>query len=200
MAKRSNKRERLIDAAIQLFYQQGFHQTTIADIAKLSDVPLGNVYYYFKTKDEICSAVIKARHAEVKELISELDNLPTSYEKIQGLINFYLSKAEQVSHYGNIFSSLVQELSKHESSLANDAKEILTAIINWLDVQFKDYLGTDNSEFSFDSAMQLFASIQGMQILTLSFQDPKVTERQTTLLTKWLKSLKITADIQNAAA
>jgi len=200
MAKRSNKRERLIDAAIQLFYQQGFHQTTIADIAKLSDVPLGNVYYYFKTKDEICSAVIKARHTEVKELISELDNLPTSLERIQGLINFYLSKAEQVSHYGNIFSSLVQELSKHESTLANDAKEILTAIINWLDVQFKDYLGTDNSEFSFDSAMQLFASIQGMQILTLSFQDPKVTERQTTLLTKWLKSLKITADIQNAAA
>jgi len=200
MAKRSNKRERLIDAAIQLFYQQGFHQTTIADIAKLSDVPLGNVYYYFKTKDEICSAVIKARHTEVKELISELDNLPTSLERIQGLINFYLSKAEQVSHYGNIFSSLVQELSKHESTLANDAKEILTAIINWLDVQFKDYLGTDNTELSYDSAMQLFASIQGMQILTLSFQDPKVTERQASLLTKWLKSLKITADIQNAAA
>jgi len=200
MAKRSNKRERLIDAAIQLFYQQGFHQTTIADIAKLSDVPLGNVYYYFKTKDEICSAVIKARHTEVKELISELDNLPTSLERIQGLINFYLSKAEQVSHYGNIFSSLVQELSKHESTLANDAKEILTAIINWLDVQFKDYLGTDNTELSYDSAMQLFASIQGMQILTLSFQDPKVTERQASLLTKWLKSLKITADIQGAAA
>lgn len=200
MAKRSNKRERLIDAAIQLFYQQGFHQTTIADIAKLSDVPLGNVYYYFKTKDEICSAVIKARYTEVKDLISELDNLPTSFERIQGLINFYLSKAEQVSHYGNIFSSLVQELSKHESTLANDAKEILNAMINWLDVQFKDYLGTDNSELSSDSAMQLFANIQGMQILTLSFQDPKVTERQASLLTKWLKSLKITADIQGAAA
>tara|TARA_R110000868_G_scaffold114354_1_gene306486 strand:- start:7745 stop:8347 length:603 start_codon:yes stop_codon:yes gene_type:complete len=200
MAKRSNKRERLIDAAIQLFYQQGFHQTTIADIAKLSDVPLGNVYYYFKTKDEICDAVIKARFSEVKELINELNSLSSGFERIQGLINFYLSKAEQVSHYGNIFSSLVQELSKHESPLANDAKSILTAIVEWLDVQFADYLGTDNKELTYDSAMQLFANIQGMQILTLAFQDPKITEKQASLLTKWLKSLKITADIQHAAA
>ena len=49
-ARRNDKRERLIEAADKLIYEQTFHTTTLADIAKLADVPLGNVYYYFKTK------------------------------------------------------------------------------------------------------------------------------------------------------
>ena len=49
----SDKRTRLIEAADKLVQLQGFSQTTLADIAKKADVPLGNVYYYFKTKEEI---------------------------------------------------------------------------------------------------------------------------------------------------
>ena len=46
--ERPAKRDRLIDAASQLFYEQGVERTTIADIAAAADVPAGNVYYYFK--------------------------------------------------------------------------------------------------------------------------------------------------------
>ena len=44
------KRERLIAAAAQRIYEQGVEKTTLADIAAAAGVPLGNVYYYFKTK------------------------------------------------------------------------------------------------------------------------------------------------------
>ena len=47
----------------QLLHQQGIERTTLADIAKAADVPPGNVYYYFKTKDEVIAAVIEA-HAQ----------------------------------------------------------------------------------------------------------------------------------------
>lgn len=57
--KVSNKRERLLKAADELFLQKGTDLTTLADIAHASDVPLGNVYYYFKTKGEIISDVNK---------------------------------------------------------------------------------------------------------------------------------------------
>ncbi len=47
--KRPAKRDRLIDAASQLFYEQGVERTTIADIGEpAADVPLGNVHYYFQ--------------------------------------------------------------------------------------------------------------------------------------------------------
>ncbi|MBT3413924.1 MAG: TetR/AcrR family transcriptional regulator, partial [Nitrospina sp.] len=46
----SDKREKLVQSAGKLFHQVGFNQTSIADIAEDSGVPLGNVHYYFKTK------------------------------------------------------------------------------------------------------------------------------------------------------
>src|SRR6516165_3905370 len=47
------KRDRLIAAAVLLLHRHGVERTTLADIAKAADVPVGNVYYYFKTKDEV---------------------------------------------------------------------------------------------------------------------------------------------------
>ena len=57
-AARPGKRERLIAAAVELVYRQGVARTTLADIAQAADVPVGNVYYYFKTKDDIIAAVV----------------------------------------------------------------------------------------------------------------------------------------------
>src|SRR3984893_6872237 len=48
-----DKRSRLVSAAVDLAYQNGFGATSLADIAREAKVPLGNVYYYFKTKEEI---------------------------------------------------------------------------------------------------------------------------------------------------
>jgi AcrR family transcriptional regulator len=44
------KREALVLAAAELFWMRGFEASSLADIAEASGVPLGNVYYYFKTK------------------------------------------------------------------------------------------------------------------------------------------------------
>ena len=51
------KRERLVTAAYQLLYQQGVERTTLVEIAELATVPVGNVYYYFKTKNELIAPV-----------------------------------------------------------------------------------------------------------------------------------------------
>src|SRR5437868_5323348 len=59
----SDKRTRLVDTAARLVHEQGFNRTSLADIARESGVPLGNVYYYFKTKDAICEALIEKRSA-----------------------------------------------------------------------------------------------------------------------------------------
>jgi AcrR family transcriptional regulator len=53
------KRDRLIEAAKTLFYQQGVTSTTLADIAERAMVPLGNVYYHFRTKDALIEAVVQ---------------------------------------------------------------------------------------------------------------------------------------------
>lgn len=179
MAKKSDKRERLINAAKELFYKQGFSNTTIADIAKLADVPLGNVYYYFKTKDEICEAVIRERNVEINNIITEFNLLNTAAERLAAIIEYYSVRAEQVSQYGNIFSSLVQELSRQQNPLAVKAREILTTLATWLTAQFKEFYPATDAE---KHALQFLSTLQGMQVLTLSFQDPSITANQAALM------------------
>lgn len=55
-----DKRDALINAAKKLIYKQDFNITTLAEIANEADVPLGNIYYYFKTKADIGMAVLNA--------------------------------------------------------------------------------------------------------------------------------------------
>src|SRR5258708_4700142 len=60
-----DKRSRLVSAAVSLAYQNGFGATSLADIAREAEVPLGNVYYYFKTKDDIGDAIVELRLAQL---------------------------------------------------------------------------------------------------------------------------------------
>ena len=60
-----DKRSQLVSAAVGLAYQNGFEATSLADIAREAKVPLGNVYYYFKTKDEIGEAIVELRLAQM---------------------------------------------------------------------------------------------------------------------------------------
>src|SRR6201988_2413281 len=66
------KPERLIAAACDLLYRQGIAGTTLADIAEAAEVPLGNMYYYFKTKDDIVAAVVEARTEEIRSATAAL--------------------------------------------------------------------------------------------------------------------------------
>src|SRR6202171_842693 len=60
-----DKRSRLVSAAVGLAYQNGVGVTSLADTAREAKVPLGNVYYYFKTKDEIGEAIVELRLAQL---------------------------------------------------------------------------------------------------------------------------------------
>ena len=66
----------LIEAANKLIHRQGFNQTTLADIARESEVPLGNVYYYFRTKEEIGSALIEHRANFYRDVIESWKSSP----------------------------------------------------------------------------------------------------------------------------
>src|SRR6202040_3940961 len=61
-----DKRTRLIETATKLAYGRGFRETSLADIAEAARVPVGNVYYYFKTKEELAEAVVERRLEEFR--------------------------------------------------------------------------------------------------------------------------------------
>src|SRR5260221_14559951 len=77
-----DKRSRLVSAAVGLAYQNGFEATSLADIAREAKVPLGNVYYYFKTKDEICEAIVELRLAQLAAARERGEQAGTPQERL----------------------------------------------------------------------------------------------------------------------
>ena len=56
MAARKTDRDAVIDAALTLFRTQGYHHTTVADIAAACGLLKGSVYHYFAGKKEVAGA------------------------------------------------------------------------------------------------------------------------------------------------
>ncbi len=77
-----DKRTRLIETAMNLAYRNGFRETSLADIAQAAHVPVGNVYYYFKTKEELGEAVVERRLAQFREFREEIDRLSSPKERL----------------------------------------------------------------------------------------------------------------------
>lgn len=55
-------KERIIQASLELFLEQGFHATSMRDIAEKIDVAPGGLYNHFKEKDEIYQFIINKYH------------------------------------------------------------------------------------------------------------------------------------------
>jgi AcrR family transcriptional regulator len=56
------------DAAIALFMEQGYHATSMRQIADRADLALGGIYNHFKSKEEIFEAIIVDKHPYKKVL------------------------------------------------------------------------------------------------------------------------------------
>ncbi|MFB5191007.1 TetR/AcrR family transcriptional regulator [Alicyclobacillus fastidiosus] len=61
------RRDQIIEAAVQLFREKGFHKTTTREIAKASGLSNGAVYEYVRSKEDILYLVCKRIHSSVEE-------------------------------------------------------------------------------------------------------------------------------------
>ncbi len=187
MARRNDKRERLVEAADTLFHQQGVSNTTLANIATLAEVPLGNVYYYFKSKDSIILAVIERRKKQLTALFADWNARVDVKSRLSALVEYAASLAEESSKFGDSLGSLCQELGKQGGSIGQTASQLMNEIILWCEKQFKS-LGKSDEDSS-KLALNLVASLQGIHLITLTFKDPNYIARQQQYLQQWLTAL-----------
>jgi len=186
MVRTSDKRERLLEAAKVLIYRQGLAQTTLADIAQESGVPLGNVYYYFKSKDEIATAVVEDYKAAIIDSLQQLEQCQADpKERLVWFIKRVASFKEEIADRGCRVGSLCQELNKDATPLASKADDIIEAEVKWATAQFK-LLGRKDAG---DLAVQLIATLQGISLLGNALKSPAVIGRQVTLLCDWVKAM-----------
>jgi len=185
VAPKAGKRQRLIESARTLIHEQGVHATTLAEVAERADVPAGNVYYYFKTKDELVSAVLDAYAQAAAELVESFERHRTPQARLKALVRNWDRQREAVARYGCPMGTLCTELDKLNGSLGEAGAAVLAHIIDWAEAQFRE-LGRRDAR---DLAHSLFAGIEGAALLSNTFRDPEIMTRQTRHLERWIDSL-----------
>lgn len=184
--RRADKRERLIEGAREVLHQQGVEKTRIADIARAADVPVGNVYYYFKTKDEIVEAAIEGHAQAIQTMTAELARRhDTPAERLKALARMLVDQRELTARYGCPQGTLCSELDKRDDELARSAARLMRILLDWAEEQFRA-MGRSDAR---DLAVALVASYQGISLLTNTFRDPGMLVREAARLEGWIDSL-----------
>jgi TetR/AcrR family transcriptional regulator, transcriptional repressor for nem operon len=173
-AAAGGKRERLIDGARQVLHAQGVEGTTLADIATAADVPVGNVYYYFKTKDDLVQAVIAAHADEVRTGLASLDHHRTPKTRLKAFVRMLTDQRELAARYGCPHGSLCSELDKRHDELSRSCAQLIRLPIEWAERQFRAMGRRDAREL----AVALIASYQGVSLLANTFRDPELMARE----------------------
>ena len=185
MGRVSDKRERLIESATKLFHQAGFKDTSIADIAEDSEVPLGNVYYYFKTKEDLAAEVIEQRREALRAEVVEWEKNPDPRARLFLLLDLQESMKDQIAKYGCPVGSMCQELDKDRQPISDKADSLVQWQLKWVSDQFK-LMGHSVAD---KLGIQLTSALHGCSVLANALNDPKIIELEIARLKSWIGEL-----------
>jgi TetR/AcrR family transcriptional regulator, transcriptional repressor for nem operon len=184
--EKPGKRVRLIQAALALVYRHGFGETRLADIAGEADVPPGNVYYYFKTKEELGAAIIEERLSQIKTFQQKLDAMDSAEERLCALVQMTFKNREMLARGGCPAGSLCTELHKAAGPLAEQSTALFKQLLDWLTVQFQALGKPAEAQ---ELAVHLLSALQGIAVLAHSLNDPEIVGMETERLQKWIRTL-----------
>lgn len=128
-SQRDELREKIIDAARQKFFSDGFVKTSIDEIARDFHISKKSIYKYFKSKDDLLTTVVKDFAGKVtEEIIRIMENDKNSVEKLIDVLMLIQNSMRSIS------LKYFEDIRKHKPKLLNYIenfrKENLEKIVN----------------------------------------------------------------------
>jgi AcrR family transcriptional regulator len=110
-----NRRNQLMDLALDLFAERGVENVSIKDLAAEAKVAQGLIYYYFESKEALLEAVFHRHNPfpQVQEIIQQISGMPAR----DGLMFFTGSLAKLMPVKRNIFRIMLRELISSRTTL-----------------------------------------------------------------------------------
>ncbi|AOP33072.1 hypothetical protein A0128_03880 [Leptospira tipperaryensis] len=141
-------REKIIEAADRLFYEQGFTNTGVNDILEKSGVHKGSFYKYFREKGDVGLEYLRLRKEKNYELFRALT---ARYSDFKQLVNAWVvllrKEAKTDRLRGCPFAMFANQtysshLSLNEEQLRSAESEIKEVVLDWEEI-FSSYLRTN---------------------------------------------------------
>ncbi|MHA7775695.1 TetR/AcrR family transcriptional regulator [Roseibium sp. M-1] len=183
----SNRKAEITEAAAGTIYEKGYTRTTLADVAEAAGIPVGSVYYYFKTREDVARGVIASLADRYAEMRSSWEALPDPRERILAFVVMTAGNSESLSRFGCPVGSLGTELGKQDQALRAELAAIFAGLLDWLTGEFRA-LGCSEG-VSRQHAVHVLTVLQGASLLTHLFEDPAVIEGQVDDLTRYIRAV-----------
>jgi TetR/AcrR family fatty acid metabolism transcriptional regulator len=139
-------RERIIEAATEVFARRGVHGTRVADIAERAGIAYGLVYHHFRNKEEILSAIFAERWAQYVAYLEELANTPAPFrERMRRLIHFWVEAYRQDN---DLMTVMINEITRSYEFL--ESHDITAVLVAFDPIERIIAEGRDNGEVRAD--------------------------------------------------
>ena len=94
--RKLDKRQQIMDAAVEVFARTGFHGSRVADVAREAEVADGTIYNYFKSKDDILISIFEEKMGDmIEQAEAVIAGLADPLEKLARLARFHMDNVEQ---------------------------------------------------------------------------------------------------------
>lgn len=181
-------RDDIVEAARTLFYQRGYARTSFSDIVSHTGIQRGNIYHYFKTKNDILDAVINHLASEYREALSAWDaELSDPKDRLRRFVQMVLSNRDKLSRYGCPVGSLNTELGKEAAcGQQESARQLFDLFLDWLAEQF---CALTESRQARSLALHLLGRTEGISLMGHVYQDPDYIRKEIEMLEEWIDAL-----------
>lgn len=155
--KRQSTKTRIVKAAWNLFYKNGYDHTTIEDIIAASKTSKGTFYHYFKGKEALLNSLSYLFDEKYEELYNTVDADLSSYDKLLFLnreLFLMIEESVDISLLAYLYSS--QLTTKDKKSLS-DKKRFY---FKWITEIITD--GLERGEFRNTSTAEELMNIYAM--------------------------------------
>lgn len=108
--KSGDKYQRILEAAVKVFAKQGFHQSTVSQIAREAGVADGTIYLYFKNKDDILVQFFNYKTKQVfAQFREEVDKAGKAVDKLQNLVRRHLEEFQRDRNMAVVYQAATHQ-------------------------------------------------------------------------------------------
>jgi AcrR family transcriptional regulator len=129
--KSEETKQKILNAALELFREKGFEQTTMRDIAEKAGVALGAAYYYFDSKEKLVLAYYQSALNEIQDFVNQPDfkQIRGFKGRLETLLDFKFRQLKPFRAFLGVLSNPDSEV----SPFSDETQEIRDANIALFD-------------------------------------------------------------------
>jgi len=156
---RTDKKELILNTALKLFAEKGYHATSISSIAKDAGISKGLMYNYFESKETLLNEIILSG---LKELIGFFDPNKDGFlteDEFDFFLNSAIESIKNNRNYWKLYYSLLMQ-----SSVIELSKDTMAEFTQQYFMTLIDYYKRHNSDNPEAEAMLLTTTLDGLAI------------------------------------